>query len=133
MTAELAHACMPMNLMPLPTVSVAPDVVVVRAGREDIIDRVRIHGTPDIVVEALSTDRNRDLVDKLQWYAAAGVPEYWILDGDADAFIQLQLEDDGACRERAVLTVEDTLTTPLFPEFSLPLAQLFEHPARIRR
>ena len=132
-TAGLAHVYMPVNLTPLPTVSVAPDVVVVRAGREDIIDRVRVNGAPDIVVEVLSSNRSVDLVRKRGWYAAAGVPEYWILDGDADALTQLQLGDDGVYQESAVLTIGDTLTTPLFPEFSLPLAQLFEHPARIRR
>ena len=35
---------------------------------------------PDIVIEILSTDRNRDLVRKRQLYAEAGVPEYWIFD-----------------------------------------------------
>ena len=66
-------------------------------------------------------------------YEAAGIPEYWILDGDADTLTPLALGDDGVYRERAVLTAADTLTTPLFPTFSLPLSQLFNHPARIRR
>ena len=50
-----------------------------------------------------------------------------MIDGASDTV------DDGRCRERAVLTVADTLMTPLFPEFRLPLAQLFENPARVRR
>ena len=113
--------------------TVAPDIVVIRTERAGIMHPLRIYGAPDIVVEVLSTDRDRDLVDKRQLYAAAGIPEYWILDGDADTLTALELADDGAYRERAVLTAADTLTTPLFPEFSLPLAQLFDHPARIRR
>ena len=131
--AGLAYAYVPVNLALSATVCVAPDIIVVRAGREGIIHRVRVYGAPDIVVEVLSSDRNRDLVDKRRWYAAAGVPEYWILDPDADTLTPLALGDDGRYRERAVLTAADTLTTPLFPAFSLPLAQLFDHPARIRR
>ena len=123
----------PVDVVLSDNTTVAPDIVVVRAEKAGILHPLRIYGAPDIVVEALSTNRGDDLVRKRQLYADAGVPEYWILDGDADALTQLQLGDDGVYQESAVLTIGDTLTTPLFPEFSLPLAQLFEHPARIRR
>jgi Uma2 family endonuclease len=83
-------------------------------------------------VEVLSSDRNHDLVTKRQRYEAGGIPEYWIIDAVADTLTVLELAD-GVYSERAVLTAEDTLTTPLFPDFDLPLAQLFNHPARIRR
>ena len=72
-------------------------------------------------------------MDKRRLYEIAGVPEYWILDGDADTLAQLELGDDGVYQERAVLTADDTLTTPLFPTLSLPLRLLFSNPARIRR
>ena len=113
--------------------ALGPDIVVVRQERAGIIGRTVIDGgPPDIVVEVLSSNRHVDLVRKRELYAAAGVPEYWILDGDADTLTALELGNDGAYRERAVLTAADTLTTPLFPEFSLPLAQVFNHPARIK-
>ena len=122
----------PVDVVLSDNTTVAPDIVVVRAERAGILHPLRIYGAPDIVVEALSTNRGDDLVRKRQLYEAAGIPEYWILDGDADTLTALELGDDGRYRERAVLATADTLTTPLFPEFSLPLAQLFEHPARIR-
>ncbi len=113
--------------------ALGPDIVVVRADRTNIIGPTVIDGgPPDLVVEVLSSNRHIDLVRKRARYAAAGIPEYWILDGDADTLTQLELGDDGTYRERAALTSADTLTTPLFPTLSLPLAQLFEHPARIR-
>ena len=113
--------------------ALGPDIVVVRQERVGIIGPTVIDGgPPDIVVEVLSSDRRADLVRKRQLYEAAGIPEYWILDGDSDTLTALELSDDGTYRERAVLTAADTLTTPLFPEFSLPLAQVFNHPARIR-
>ena len=112
--------------------AVGPDLTVIRSDHTDIIGPTVIDGAPDIVVEVLSSDRNYDLVTKRRHYEARGVPEYWILDGGNDSLTVLELVE-GAYRERATLTSEDTLTTPLFPEFSLPLGELFNHPARIRR
>ena len=112
--------------------ALAPDITVVRAERAGIIGTRTIDGPPDIVVETLSSHQNRGLARKRQLYEAAGIPEYWIVDGSANTLTALELGEDGRYRERAVLASGDTLTTPLFPEFSLPLARLFDHPARIR-
>ena len=131
--AGLAYAYIPVNLVLDEDDYLSPDVIVVASGRAEMLGQVWVRGAPDIVVEALSTDRSRDLVNKRQRYAAAGVPEYWILDGDADTLTPLELGDDSVYKERGALTAADTLTTPLFPEFSSPLARLFEHPARVRR
>ena len=114
--------------------ALGPDIVVVRTENVGIIGPTVIDGgPPDIVVEVLSSNRHIDLVRKRDLYAAAGIPEYWILDGDADTITQLELGDDGVYREQTVLTATDTLTTPLFPTFTLPLSKLFDHPARIRQ
>lgn len=112
--------------------ALGPDLTVIRAERASIIGTTTVDGAPDIVVEVLSSDRRADRVRKRELYQAAGIPEYWILDGDADSLTALALGDDGTYQERAVLTSADTLNTPLFPAFSLPLEQLFNHPARIR-
>lgn len=53
-----------------------PDVMVHPATAESI----RFTGTPALVVEVLSTNRRDDLVLKLNRYAQAGLPHYWILD-----------------------------------------------------
>ena len=113
--------------------AVGPDITVIQADRADIIGARAINGAPDIVVEVLSSNRRADLVRKRELYQAAGIPEYWILDGHANTLTVLALGPDGIYRERAILTAVDALTTPLFPDFSLPLAQLFHHPARPRR
>ena len=113
--------------------ALGPDIVVVRAERVGIIGPTVIDGgPPDIVVEVLSSDRRADLVRKRELYEAAGIPEYWILDGEADTLTTLELAGDGSYHERAILSSGDTLTTPLFPEVSLPMEQVFDHPARIR-
>ena len=120
----------PTGLLLAENTLVGPDIIIIRAHRTDIVGPALIHGAPDIVVEVLSTNRRHDLARKRALYQAAGIPEYWILDGDADTLTVLALGPEGAYRERAILTAADTLTTPLFPDFTLPLAQLFRHPAR---
>jgi Uma2 family endonuclease len=112
--------------------ALGPDLTVIRTERASIIGTKTVDGAPDIVVEVLSSDRRADRVRKRELYEAAGIPEYWILDGDADTVTALASGDDGRYQEREVFTVADTLTTPLFPVFSLPLEQLFNHPARLR-
>ena len=107
----------------------APDLVIVLKGRESILGDRMVEGAPDIVVEILSSDRNRDLVRKRQLYAAAGVREYWIVDPAADRVTLLEL-DDGGYVERAALTTADTLTTPLLPGLAIPLADVFHHRQR---
>ena len=106
-----------------------PDVVIVLNERRDIIGRSRVEGVPDIVVEVLSTGRNRDLVRKWQIYAEAGVLEYWLMDPRDDTVTPLELRD-GAYVERAVLGAGDALTTPLLPGLAIPLAGIFQHPLR---
>ena len=106
-----------------------PDVVIVLNERRDIIGRSRVEGAPDIVVEILSTDRNRDLIRKRQIYAEAGVLEYWPIDPRNDTVTRLALQD-GAYVERAVLGVGDVLTTPLLPGLAIPLADVFQHRLR---
>ena len=109
--------------------AVEPDLVVILAGRDDIGGARWAEGVPDIVVEILSTDHNRDLVRKRQIYAEAGISEYWIFDPINDTVLPLELQG-GEYTERPALTAADTLTTPLLPGLSIPLADIFQHRRR---
>ena len=107
-----------------------PDIVIIlKGGRGHIVGRTHVEGTPDIAVEILSTDRRRDLVYKRQIYAEAGVREYWLIDPRDDTVTQLELRE-GEYVERAALGADDTLTTPLLPGLSIPLANVFRHRQR---
>ena len=107
----------------------APDLVIILEGSSAVVSDRMVEGAPDIVLEILSSDRRRDLVRKRQVYAEAGVPEYWIFDPRADTATLLELRD-GVYVERAVLTADDTLTTPLLPGLTIPLADVFSHRRR---
>ncbi len=109
-----------------------PDLVIIRNENREIVGRKWVEGTPDIIVEILWNDRNRDLVYKRQIYAEAGVLEYWPIDPRNDTVTQLELRD-GAYAERAALGVGDVLTTPLLPGLAIPLADVFQHRRRPAR
>ena len=106
-----------------------PDIVIILSEHQDIVSHTRVEAPPDIVIEILSTDRNRDLVRKRQIYAEAGILEYWPIDLSDDTVTQLELRD-GEYIERAVLGADDVLTTPLLPGLSIPLADIFRHRQR---
>ena len=106
-----------------------PDLVIILNESRDIVGTVRVGGSPDIIVEILSTDRGRDLGYKRRIYAEAGVREYWLMAPRNDTVTQLELQD-GEYVQRAVLEVGDTLSTPLLPGLSIPLASIFRHRQR---
>lgn len=64
------------------TSPVQPDLVFVAAERiDEIITSKRVEGAPDLIVEILSPSNWLfDRRDKYEYYEAAGVREYWIVD-----------------------------------------------------
>ena len=113
-----------------PGLLLSPDLVVFRRGGSAVAAETRVTGAPDIVVEILTSDRNRDLVRKRRLYEEAGVLEYWIWDLEQGTATILALQDDGAYGTRAVLSSGDILTTPLLPGLAIPLADIFRQRAR---
>lgn len=62
-----------------------------RANPEDGLEL----GRPEMIVEVISpTSRAHDRLHKLDWYAAMGVPEYWLVDPDAKSVQRLVLDQD---------------------------------------
>lgn len=58
-----------------------PDLQVILNEHMDRVTDRRLVGASDLVVEVISPDSvTRDRRDKLAEYAAAGIPEYWVLD-----------------------------------------------------
>lgn len=91
----------------LGTVAIAPLPVKIASGKfrePDVLflrpERIESTRKPplgaDLVMEVVSDgeeDRRRDLVDKRQEYAAAGIPEYWIVDPREMTITVLSLEN----------------------------------------
>lgn len=108
---------------------VQPDVLFVSAAKAGIVTEDHVKGAPDLVVEILSdATRKKDEVTKRKLYERFGVNEYWIMDPELETVKVFRLSGGHQYVRAAELSVEahDTLTTPLLPEFRLPLSDLFE-------
>ena len=74
---------------------VMPDVQFFRPGNDPLPrqDDALLDGRPDLVVEVVSpSSRRYDRIVKARYYAAIGVPEYWIVDPDARTIERLVLD-----------------------------------------
>lgn len=108
-------------------VKLEPDALFIRHGREAILKENTIQGAPDLVIEILSpSNRLHDTVIKFQAYARFGVPHYWIVDPAAELVTRYRLADTGEYEREAELSADDELASPLFPDITMPVAELFQ-------
>ncbi len=107
---------------------VVPDILFVSDDRKAIITEKNIQGAPDLVIEILSeSTRRTDEVKKRNLYERYGVAEYWIVDPELETVKVYKMTDEGYVRPD-LLSLErgDVLVTPLLPNFSLPLSEVFK-------
>ncbi|MCP9493942.1 MAG: Uma2 family endonuclease [Pyrinomonadaceae bacterium MAG19_C2-C3] len=108
--------------------SAIPDVAFVTNESMFIVaDGKHIHGAPELLIEVISPgaeNRRRDQVVKRQTYAKFGVKEYWIADAE-NRTIEVYRLRDGLLDLIAILTARDELTTPLLPDFSCRVTDIF--------
>ena len=60
--------------------AVQPDILFIATNNLGIVQKGKIIGAPDLIVEALSQDRKHDLETKKKLYEEFGVKEYFIID-----------------------------------------------------
>jgi Uma2 family endonuclease len=79
-----------------------------------------------LVCEVLSpTNARHDLVVKRDEYAIAGIPVYWLVDPDKRTLTVLELADDGAYREAAVVEPGQVWRTDKPFPLALDLGEVF--------
>ena len=108
---------------------VAPDIVWISKGRlEGALDSAgHLRVAPELVVEILSpgsANVRRDRVTKLDLYSRQGVQEYWIVDCRLRTVEVFRREGAGLVSV-VTLVDEDVLTSPLLPDFALPLRRIW--------
>ena len=83
---------------------------------------------PDLVVEVVSpgkANRERDYIDKREQYAARDIPEYWIVDPQADVVIVLRL-DAGSYVEVGQFQGSEAIASVGFLELELTAEQVLQ-------
>ena len=109
-----------------------PDLTILRSEHiEQLAKRntVRLNMSPPLlVVEVVSPgelQRNRDYIAKRTQYQNCGIPEYWIIDPDAQTVLILQLSD-GNYQEVGSFSGASKLLSSQFAQLDITAAQIFE-------
>ena len=113
--------------------TVQPDLLYVSAGRFHIITERACEGPPDLVVEILSPSNTAyDLEVKRELYARHGVPEYLILDTDAESVRALSVPtidgNTGVYLSETIYRSGDTLVIGAIPGLAIAVADIFASP-----
>ena len=104
-----------------------PDVLFMRAERADQITDEYWDGA-DLVMEVVSTGdeaRRRDLTQKREEYAQAGIPEYWIVDPELDQITVLTL-DDQTYVVHGEFKLGEQATSKLLPGFAVDVTSVLK-------
>jgi Uma2 family endonuclease len=114
----------PLDVVLSETRVVIPDLVAVRADRFAVLQARGVFGPPDLVAEILSpSNRRYDRNRKRRLYASAQIPEYWILDPEANTLDLLVLGERDYALD-GVYQPGDRLHSVVF-EIELEVAELF--------
>lgn len=100
-----------------------PDLLFVANDQLEIVTEMNVRGAPALVIEVLSEPRI-DRIRKRDLYARFGVPEYWIVDTEADRVEVYRLEA-GSYAKPMILEPGDALGYERLPELSIDLSPLF--------
>ncbi|MBO0351513.1 Uma2 family endonuclease [Phormidium pseudopriestleyi FRX01] len=90
----------------------------------DLLDKSAVFQTPPLlVIEVVSPESiNRDYRYKRSEYAAAEIPEYWIIDPILNKLSVLRLEE--GFYEETILTASQPIVSQVFPELTLTVDQV---------
>ena len=124
---RLGHAfAAPTAVILGPHRQVQPDLLFVSRERNKLITSKEVDGAPDLAVEIVSpSSKKADRVVKSAAYADSGISWYWIVDPDARAIEEYQLEN-GQYRLVRKWEEPDVFEPMLFSGLTLPLEGLFD-------
>lgn len=100
-----------------------PDIAVCRARPDDYATAVPATADTLLLVEVADTSLRKDRLAKLPLYAAAGVPEVWIVDLTADA-IEVYREPDGSEYASREVVTTGTIAPVAFGDLELEVARI---------
>jgi Uma2 family endonuclease len=126
---QLGKAFQTPGIIFTPTDAVIPDVVWIT--QERLASGIDAAGhltiAPELIIEVLSPgelNEQRDKEVKLKLYSQHGVQEYWIVNWQLKT-LEIYRRQNAQLQLVATLLESDSLTSPLLPGFSTPMAQIF--------
>jgi Uma2 family endonuclease len=125
-----AIAFAPTGLFMPPANPVQPDIMLLRPEDERLLVEKRIETIPLLLVEILSPSNTKyDLVTKMEAYARAGVPEYWVMrPTQQDVLVHSEPDPDTGRYLRVEHVAPDgELISPTLP-FRARVADIFTRP-----
>ncbi|HVL89071.1 MAG TPA: Uma2 family endonuclease [Actinomycetota bacterium] len=102
---------------------VEPDLIFVADGRSEILTEMNMQGVPSLLIEVVS-DPRIDRVRKRDVYARFGVPEYWVVDPDADR-IEVYCHSPDGYGKPVIFEPGETLEYEGLPGLQIDLTRLF--------
>jgi Uma2 family endonuclease len=106
---------------------VVPDIVFISKGNNNALTLKNVQGVPDLVIEILSANMDRDTVQKKDVYESFKVKEYWIANPE-EKNIHVCLFDDAtnAFTEPSVYADSDAFSSSQFPGLSIKCQDIFK-------
>lgn len=104
---------------------VQPDIVFIAKEHVDIITEENIQGPPDIAVEVLSSDEQRDKVIKKKLYAKFGIKEYWLVNPKNEQ-VEVMVLDEQGYQSVIKYSKKEVLKSATFPDLQVDLSKVFK-------
>jgi Uma2 family endonuclease len=102
-----------------------PDVLFISESKMSLVDRRGMNGVPDLCIEIASPSTcSRDRTAKYERYAYFGVPEYWIVDANAQTVEVFSLENHSYLL-LAVARGDEVIVSRVLPDLELRASALF--------
>ncbi len=103
---------------------VQPDLIFISIKRSSIVGEKRAYGTPDFIVEILSTNEDDDRIRKMQLYAENDVLEYWIV-APEEEYIEVYHNENQQMQLVQKANKGDSIRSKAIEGFVLDLANIF--------
>ncbi|NMB13334.1 MAG: Uma2 family endonuclease [Firmicutes bacterium] len=115
----------PIDLTLSNTNVIQPDLVYI-PGSSPIVEKQRINGIPELVVEIISpSTQSKDRITKAGIYSRLGVPHYWIVDPIEQTIEAFKLAGIGEYALASSAKGSDVFTHPDCPGLAIELAVLW--------
>jgi Uma2 family endonuclease len=105
---------------------IVPDLVYISSNKADIIKDKFIEGSPDLIIEVLSENKKRDLVEKKELYERYKVPEYVIIDQYNEKIIHYRLKSNSREYSSVSIMKKEKFSLLAFPNLIIDVKNLFD-------